>query len=308
MATESRVEHRVKPALSPAGITLIYVIAASAWIFWSDLVLEYLVTDTVRLTHLQTSKGWFFVLATALLLLLLIKRHDAEMQRSEDIVRKSEAMQRELAETRRLLLDELDHRVKNNLAGLFALISLYARSYEKVPDFARAIQTRIMAMKNVHEMIAAANWHSVDLEHMVRNLARLLSPDDAHAFPLHVEGPTIQLSSDQAGPLAMIVQELLTNSQKYGALSSAEGRVTILWRIADGGAGKNRLHVDWKETGGPIAWSASKPPPRGMGLELIEGFTQFELGGTCRYAFGPQGFHCELNWPLAPVTARKTAA
>ncbi len=209
----------------------------------------------------------------------------------EESLRQSEERARELAGRLQVLLRELDHRVKNNLAGLFSLVDMYARRSASVQDLAQALHDKLLAMKSAHEQIADAGWHSVDLATLVRSLARQFVGDHGRERSLHIEGPGLSIAPRQVGPLAMVLQELFTNCLKHGCYKSSEGQVHLRWSIIHATPSGNRVQIDWVESHGP---TVTAPASFGQGLSLIQGFCQFELAGTCEFHFDPGGFRCVI--------------
>jgi len=184
-------------------------------------------------------------------------------------------------ETQRLMLNELDHRVRNNLASLAALIDISARSAHNVPDLATAIRGRVEAMTAVHVLLSRGHWFSVDLT----GLIELMIPGDLrHAVVL--EGPTFAVGPRQATALGMVVQELVANSLKHGALRMPEGRVNLKWNTSELSADTVEVRMHWHESGGPSVTGVAQP---GVGTELIHGFSRTELGGEATLAYPSEG-------------------
>jgi PAS domain S-box-containing protein len=191
---------------------------------------------------------------------------------SEDITNRKNA---EIAlestlRTQRLLLSELDHRVKNNLAGLLALVDMSAARERSVPGFAEAMRRRVGAMVEVHAVLSSARWEPVDLSQMIT----VLAPADVPGR-IAIEGPRVRIPATKATPLGMILQELLSNSEKYGALSVPGGEVHLRW-TSEESCDNHLLTLHWLERGGP---SIEAPPVGGLGTSLIEGFARYELRG-----------------------------
>jgi len=187
----------------------------------------------------------------------------------------------QFGETQRLMLNELDHRVRNNLASLAALIDISARSARDVPDLAMAIRRRVEAMSAVHVLLSRGHWFSVDLT----GLIELMIPGDLrHAVAL--DGPTLAVGPRQATALGMVVQELVANSLKYGALRVPEGRVEVKWKAPARSTDTVEVRLQWQEIGGsPI----DGPIQPGVGTELIHGFSRTELGGEATLAYPREG-------------------
>jgi two-component sensor histidine kinase len=202
----------------------------------------------------------------------------------------------------RLLLSELDHRVRNNLASLAALIDISASGQSDVKSFAVAIRSRVQAMSSVHLLLSQAHGRSVDLV----SLLKLLTPSE-RAAALCLSGPQVGIPARQLTALGMVMQELFMNSLKYGALSTKNGRLFIDWRLTDDDAEQSsdqRLELTWRESGGPPV--ADDQPKPGIGTGLIDGLVRHELDGTATLTYPPQGALHQFVFRLAanPLTTR----
>jgi PAS domain S-box-containing protein len=191
----------------------------------------------------------------------------------------------------KLLLDELNHRVKNTLA---TVQSIAAQTHRSAPDpqaFRKAFEARLLALSATHDLLTASSWRGASLREVISLEFR---PYGAERYRL--EGPEVQLSAPEALALGLLFHELVTNAAKYGALSCAEGCVRVRWSVADG-----RLQLTWTEEGGP----AVAPPKRqGFGSRLIERSLRGELGGRTELSFHPAGLTCRMEIPLqSPPTA-----
>ncbi len=202
-----------------------------------------------------------------------------------DRVRAKLELERSLA-TQRLLLSELDHRVKNNLAGLLALIELNAARQPSVRGFAEAIQRRVSSMASLHALLSASRWEPVDLARLMNGLI----PSDAPGS-ISIQGPPCAVPASRATAMGMVLHELLSNSVKYGALGAVGGHVRVDWttRRSDEGLW---LDLRWVEWGGP---AIETPPAPGLGTSLIDGFARFELRGkaTLTYPRGGASYRLE---------------
>ncbi len=181
----------------------------------------------------------------------------------------------------RLLLDELDHRVKNSLAGLLSLITLSEQESTDLEGLASSIRARVQTMSATHSLLSASHWTSVELDSL---LQRLVPGECPGVFS--AQGPPVRIAPRQVTALGMIIQELLTNSLKYGALGTETGRLAIKWTVQPGERGSLTLDLHWTERGGPPI--ATPVSPR-LGLRLITGFARSELGGEASLKFEPDG-------------------
>lgn len=190
-------------------------------------------------------------------------------------------------QTRQLLLTELDHRVKNALAGLLSLVEMCSKSERTVEGFAAAVNRRVCAMAGVHAMLSASRWAPIDLS----ALAEGIGPPDAPGT-FEAIGPAVEVTPRQATPLGSILQELFSNSLKYGALGARGGQVRISWHVTHTELESPQLSVEWVETGGP---EITELPTEGLGTSLILGFARFELRGEAILRFPRSGAHHTLR-------------
>ena len=211
-------------------------------------------------------------------------------------------------EHQRVLMAELDHRVKNVLATVSAIISRTQGGSLLAADFATALDGRIRSMSSTHELLSQGRWRGIQLLELVqRELAPFLTSDNAD-----IEGPDAVLSAEAAQIMAMVLHELVTNAAKYGALSTQSGRVRVGWRWRANGAPLARLVIEWQEVGGPAV-----PPcnQSGYGTCVIRELLPYELGGKVDLAFAADGVRCKLEipaeWvgggqPYSPIAALAT--
>lgn len=218
-------------------------------------------------------------------------------KRIEEQLRASLAHQQAMLHREESLLRELDHRVRNNLAGLLGLISLYERSQHDGREVCTAMRGRIRAMKDVHDLILRSPGLPVRLSDLVRQLITGAVASDRLAH-VDVEGPPIHVPAPQATAIAVILQELFTNCRKYGALASKRGRVAIRWEQTSN-ATRSDVNLFWIERDGP---PVSEPQEFGIGLRLIDGFARSELQGESTFRFNEAGFECDLRatWDHEP--------
>ena len=185
-------------------------------------------------------------------------------------------------EKQKMMFSELDHRVRNNLAGLASLITLSSQGADDVGSFARSISGRVHAMSVVHTLLSQEHWDPIDLEELIR----LLVPPGIKGR-LELEGSArVLVPSKQATACGMVLQELMANSIKYGAWSS-DGVVHLHWRDPVRSVhGSYQVILQWRETGGPPITGEVVP---GTGSNLIEGFVTSELAGEVNFRFEPEG-------------------
>jgi PAS domain S-box-containing protein len=208
----------------------------------------------------------------------------------QDITERKEAERRQ-----NLLVDELNHRVKNTLATVQSLAAQTARGAANPQVFRDAFEGRLVALSKAHDQLTRHHWESADLREL---LGGSLAP---YAAPERVvlRGEDLVLRPRAVLTLAMAVHELTTNAAKYGALSVSGGQVEIRWR-AEEADGARMLRIEWIERGGPPVVT---PVRRSFGTRLIEGSIAAELSGSARLDFAPDGLRCELSMPWSAVTA-----
>ncbi len=206
--------------------------------------------------------------------------------------------ERKAAEQRaKLLIDELNHRVKNTLATVQSLASQSARGTPTPIAFRESFEGRLIALSKAHDQLTRHHWESADL----RELASSSLAPYATAERLVLRGEDVVLRPRAVLTLAMAFHELATNAAKYGALSAPGGRIKIRWQPVrlEGGDGRALLQIDWLEEGGP---PVCEPSQRGFGSKLIEGSIAAELSGSARLVFAPEGLRCEMLIALDAVT------
>ena len=157
-------------------------------------------------------------------------------------------------EHKSLLVAELDHRVKNVLAVVSALL---ARSRDigcSAAELAAALDGRIKSMATAHELLSGCKWQGLPLAELIeRELAPYAAGSNAEAG-----GPAVVLMAEAGQALAMVVHELVTNAAKYGALSAQQGRVSVRWRLVPENGSGAHLALDWQEAGGPAVSPSSR--------------------------------------------------
>jgi two-component sensor histidine kinase len=195
-------------------------------------------------------------------------------------------------ERQRLLLRELNHRVKNTLATVQALASQTVRHAGNARDFLQAFSARLQALGAAHNLLSDRDWKGIGLCELV---ALETKPFQEDAAPrIAVEGADLMLPPDQAMGLGLILHELGSNALKHGALSQPEGRVAIAWRT-DTRRDERVLMLDWRESGGPLV---APPRAHGFGTILIRRSLAKVLGSHVEHHFAPGGVEAEITVPL----------
>jgi PAS domain S-box-containing protein len=193
-------------------------------------------------------------------------------------------------EQQRILLAELDHRVKNTLSTVNAVVSHTQQGSRSIADFVAALDGRIRSMATTHELLSSHRWHGVSLMELVR---RELAPY-ASRNNTSINGPSILLKPEAGQAIAMVLHELATNAAKYGALSTKDGRVSIRWHRHFNGHPRSHLVFEWQEIGGPHVVAVSKSS---YGTSTIRDLIPYEFGGTVDLVLAPEGVRCRLELP-----------
>ncbi|MFC1455148.1 PAS domain-containing protein [Microvirga arabica] len=196
-------------------------------------------------------------------------------------------------EHQRLLINELNHRVKNTLATVQSITSQTLRNAATAQSAKDALEGRLLALSRTHDVLTRENWESAELREIVAQAVEPYRGQGEDRF--HLEGTWVRLPPRMALALAMALQELATNAVKYGALSNATGTIRITWRI-DGLQSPARLHLRWEESGGPAVVA---PTRRGFGTRLIERSLAQDLDGEVQIEFAPTGVVCTVNALIA---------
>jgi two-component sensor histidine kinase len=200
--------------------------------------------------------------------------------------------EKQAQEHQRLLINELNHRVKNTLATVQSIASQTLRDVSSPGDAREAIDNRLMALSRAHDVLTRENWEGAGLREIVDQAVAPYASSGERRFK--VGGSDVRLSPRTALALAMALQELATNAVKYGALSTETGTVRIEWRL-DRDEAPPRLHLEWMESGGP---PVTRPNRRGFGTRLIERGLAQDLDGEVRIEFAPAGVICTVDAPL----------
>jgi PAS domain S-box-containing protein len=193
-------------------------------------------------------------------------------------------------EARKILNAELDHRVKNALATVTAVISHTRQGSGSVADFAVALDGRIRSMATTHELLSSHQWHGVSLMELVR---RELAPY-ATRNNTEINGPAVLLKPEAGRAIAMVLHELTTNAAKYGAFSNKNGRVAIRWGQYPNGHPLSHLVFEWQEIGGPPVIAVGRPS---YGTSTIRDLIPYEFSGTVDLVLAPEGARCRLELP-----------
>ena len=192
----------------------------------------------------------------------------------------------------RILVAELDHRVKNVLATVQAVAAHTMDASSSMEHFVGALDGRIRSMGSTHELLSERRWRGIPLAELVE---RELAPYTT-GYNTELSGPDVVLSAEAGQAMGMMLHELVTNAAKYGALSNPPGRVLIRWHFCLNGNARDQLAFEWQETGGPLVVAPGKS---GYGTCVIREIIPYELGGTVDYVLALEGVRCRLDIPVA---------
>jgi PAS domain S-box-containing protein len=198
-------------------------------------------------------------------------------------------------EQQRVLVAELDHRVKNVLATVSAIVTQTQDPRNSLGDFVTSLGNRIKSLARTHELLSQNHWRDVSLADVAR---RELAPYAADN--VEIGGPRVTLRAEAAQVMAMVLHELATNAAKHGAFSDRNGHVSLRWRWLRNGS-RGRLAIEWQEIGGPQVLA---PAQHGYGASVIREIIPFELGGTVELAFPKQGVKCRMEIPAEWISTK----
>ncbi|MBV9969159.1 MAG: response regulator [Xanthobacteraceae bacterium] len=198
-----------------------------------------------------------------------------------DITDRKEAEQRQL-----LLAREVDHRAKNALAVVHAILSLTRA--ENIAQFVAAVEGRVQALARAHSLLSESRWRGANISDIIEEeLAPYRAP---HFDRITIAGTSLSLDPSTAQALALALHELATNAAKYGALSRPSGRLQVSWTITN-----SRLELRWIERGGPPPQSVE---PGGFGIRVIKAGVEGQLDGNVEFDWRQEGLRCSLSVPL----------
>jgi PAS domain S-box-containing protein len=199
-------------------------------------------------------------------------------------------------EQRQLMLGEMNHRVKNTMAMVNAMVSQTLRQAENLTDAQVSIQSRISMMAHAHDRLIKSSWAETQVPEVVE---AALTPHRTGEGRFSIAGPSYMIGAKQALALTMALHELSTNANKYGALSVAGGGVQIEWgsKTVDG---EDRFYFCWAESGGPMV---SAPTRKGFGSRMIEQALAAYFNGSAELIYDSNGLKFNLVAPLSGLTA-----
>jgi two-component sensor histidine kinase/DNA-binding response OmpR family regulator len=207
-----------------------------------------------------------------------------------------EAKEREAADKlQKLIHEELHHRIKNTLATVSAIATQSLRTATSMAHCQHAIEGRLAALGRAHDMLMRVSWANASLAQTIRSATEPYDSKEGARFAIH--GPDVSISSGAAIAFAMTLNELCTNTTKFGALSVPTGGVEIDWAIDEE---QQRLRLKWMEKGGP---GVREPTRRSFGTRMMSSLGQ-QLNGEVKLVYAPTGFNYLLDVPLATLTPK----
>jgi PAS domain S-box-containing protein len=207
--------------------------------------------------------------------------------------------ERKNAETRqRIMIDELNHRVKNTLATIQSFAKQSAVGAGSPEMFRERLVGRLIALSHAHDHLSRRSWANADLAEIAA--AGLAPYQQEAADNIRIEGGSVELSPRAALVFSMIFHELATNAVKFGSLSDTAGKLALEWKH-ETEDGRKKLCVYWSESGGP---EVQPPRHRGFGTMLVERGVKVELGGAASLDFNPQGVQCVIKVPVETPMAK----
>ncbi|MBL0375485.1 PAS domain-containing protein [Rhizobium sp. KVB221] len=194
----------------------------------------------------------------------------------------------------RMLIEELNHRVKNTLATVQSIVWQALRNNSDPAVIRDAIESRLFALSRSHDLLTRKNWEGVRLCDLIKNALEAFGVANGRSEHFAIAGKDIRVSPRIALALGVAFHELATNAVKYGAFSNAAGAVQISWTIEPLPNGKE-IRLCWEEKGGP---TVTLPSRKGFGSRVIEHGLAHELDGTVVLDYRTAGLICRINFPL----------
>ena len=197
----------------------------------------------------------------------------------------------------RMLINELNHRVKNTLATVQSIVSQAARTNGDAQAMRKAVESRLFALSRSHDLLSREKWRSAGLLDVIHDALEPFGGLDERSGRVEITGDDIRFAPKAALALAIAFNELATNALKYGAFSNEYGSIRIEWTVEPSPTGR-RLLLIWTEKDGPLVVA---PLHKGFGSQVLERGLAHELDGTVQLDYHTKGVACTMNIP-APVS------
>jgi two-component sensor histidine kinase len=196
-----------------------------------------------------------------------------------------------------MLIDELNHRVKNTLSTVQSIVWQALRTTSDPKAIRSSIESRLFALSRSHDLLTRENWRSAGLRDVVQDAMEPFVVAGGRAGRIVINGENIRFPPKAALALGIAFNELATNAVKYGAFSNEVGSILIGWKLEQTSEG-NRLMLEWHEKDGP---PVTPPSRKGFGSQVLERGLAHELGGAVHLAYLPGGLVCTFNIPAPRV-------
>lgn len=243
----------------------IYALFGFLWIRFSDLAVTWWTQDIAEVEMLQTYKGWIYVTLSALIGFVLVYISEKRLRQRAEVLEQEIQHRMQLEARQRLMMNELDHRVKNNLASILSLSKLSQAHARDFADYHQKLQGRIRTMARTHEQLARHNWLVVDLETLIRAIVTTV-PEDEPA----IRGPSVKLASRHAATLAMIIHEIHANLLNPAVVPPRPG-IHMQWKTQG-----DRLTLTCVQT---LVTNQESVAVMEQTVKLISELTDYELNG-----------------------------
>ncbi|MBJ6128475.1 HWE histidine kinase domain-containing protein [Microvirga splendida] len=230
----------------------------------------------------------------AFTLTMLARQVMSQLELRRAIAERDERLEasHQIEQRQSLLVRELHHRVKNTLATVQALVGATGRSTGSFDEFYHSFSKRITSLARTHNLLTEDYWQTAPLREIALNELKPFADSRLPRFMLL--GPSVELSADLAVPVGMALHELTTNAVRYGALSNPTGYVRVQWAV-DEVEGPRKLHLEWREVGGP---QVKEPLHRGFGSTLLQRILPMQCNAEVEVQYAQEGLRFRMEAPL----------
>ena len=198
------------------------------------------------------------------------------------------------AERRALLMDEMNHRIKNTFATVQAVAAQTMRHTPDLAAFRSAFDARLQVLSRSQDVLIKAEWDDTPLRELIESALAAYGGEPGR---ISIEGPPVLLAANLVVMVSLAFHELTTNAAKYGALSMSQGRVAVTWTVTSARPSTSQVSILWRERDGPLV---QQPERRGFGSQLLE---KGIAPATVHLDFQPEGLECRICLP-APATSK----